>query len=162
MPWWNKAKSEEMDVFFAGARRYDCKVDYVFSGDCEQLIATAQLGHSGAGDVFFWSNGFFQDKNMPPFAIGRSVIDSWMIYTAIKHNCCIDITDGCYCFHQNHDPNPASKTGAWTPSDYEDFSENQRLWRECEAYQKTNVEIGYANYIFRHNSLKKNYRFSGL
>ncbi|RDJ34958.1 MAG: hypothetical protein DWQ19_08985 [Crenarchaeota archaeon] len=144
---------KQLPTFFAGARRHDCKVNELIFGNYEQL--KTKPGHPGAGDIFLWSNGFFQDKNMPPFAVGRTIMDSWMIYTAIKHNCCVDITDSCYCIHQTHDPNPRNKTGAWNQRDYKDYEENQRLWKESEAYKNPNVEIKYANYIFSQNVLKR-------
>lgn len=71
--------------------------------------------HASTGiDYFVFPKGLWGD--VPPFALGRTVWDNWLIYRArLKHSCVIDATHVVTAIHQNHDYTyfPTGKTGVW-------------------------------------------------
>jgi hypothetical protein len=79
-----------------------------------RVIETARLhGHTGI-DYFVFHRGFWQD--IPPFAIGRTVWDNWLIYLARSLSVpVIDATATVTAIHQNHDytHNPQGVDGVW-------------------------------------------------
>lgn len=53
-------------------------------------------------DYFVFPKGLWSD--IPPFALGRTVWDNWLIYQArLKHSCVVDATQVVTAIHQNHD-----------------------------------------------------------
>jgi hypothetical protein len=81
------------------------ELDYS-SGWRERLISeTQQRGtlHSHTGiDFFIYPKGLYKD--MPPFAIGRSAWDNWLVYHASRAGFpLVDISDSALVIHENHD-----------------------------------------------------------
>lgn len=65
-------------------------------------------------DYFVFHRGLYRD--MPPFAIGRTVWDNWLIYRArFLGTPVIDATEAIIVVHQNHDysHHPAGESGVW-------------------------------------------------
>jgi hypothetical protein len=91
--------------FTSGVHRHDSNsIDYAIDfkpGWEEKIKSTAILGHPGAGDCFIYSKGFY--INMPPFVIGRTACDNWMIYEGVRQECCVDLSPSLFIVHQNHD-----------------------------------------------------------
>jgi hypothetical protein len=71
--------------------------------------------HSPTGiDYFVFPRGLWQE--LPPFALGRTVWDNWLIYRARSLGVpVIDATKYITAVHQNHDYThlPTGKTGTW-------------------------------------------------
>lgn len=87
--------------------------------DCEshlrQLVADRAVLHPPSGiDYFAFSGGLWE--HIPPFAIGRTAWDNWLIYSArVRRAAVIDATPGIMAIHQNHDYRHVSGgfEGAW-------------------------------------------------
>lgn len=65
-------------------------------------------------DYFVFPRGFWGD--IPPFAIGRTVWDNWLIYAARRRgDSVIDVTQTVIAVHQNHDWShiPGGEQWAW-------------------------------------------------
>ena len=68
----------------------------------------------GGGDYFIFPRGLFED--IPPFAIGRTAWDNWLIYRARELRASvIDATTAFTNIHQNHDysHHPEGTVGVW-------------------------------------------------
>lgn len=68
----------------------------------------------GGGDYFIFPRGLFED--IPPFAIGRTAWDNWLIYRAREVKAAvIDATTAFTNIHQNHDysHHPQGTAGVW-------------------------------------------------
>jgi hypothetical protein len=137
---------KRMPEFMAGLRRTDVNVDFsiVDLEEWHSMMPTGTLGHQAAGDVFLYTRGFFVD--MPPFAIGRSAMDNWMVHAAIVKDCCVDITGACTVLHQNHDVTP-DKMRIWTENEKAEYVENQRLWGESAASKTHRNFIAESNWV---------------
>jgi hypothetical protein len=66
------------------------------------------IGHKGrlrspwGSDYFVFPKGLW--PNIPPFAIGRTAWDNWLMYEALSHDAAvIDATSVTQAVHQNHD-----------------------------------------------------------
>lgn len=59
--------------------------------------------HSSSGiDYFAFRRGLW--KEIPPFAIGRTAWDNWLVYDPIRQGApVVDATDRVFAVHQNHD-----------------------------------------------------------
>lgn len=82
------------------------------------LTRTAEHGklhpRSGCGDYFAFPRGLYRD--IPPFAIGRTGWDNWLVYRARSLKVpVIDATEVITAIHQNHDysHHPMGKEGVW-------------------------------------------------
>ena len=63
-------------------------------------------------DYFVFSRGLWSD--IPPFAIGRTVWDNWLLYRARKSRCpLIDASQVVMALHQNHDYSHNGKDEEW-------------------------------------------------
>ena len=78
-------------------------------------VADAGKLHGYAGiDYFVFLRGFWRD--IPPFAIGRTAWDNWLIYRARSLDApVIDTTETVTAIHQNHDyaHHPQGTDGVW-------------------------------------------------
>jgi len=62
----------------------------------------ARLSHHTGIDFWAYTRGLFD--NMPPFAVGRIAVDSWLLYRArLMRADLIDATQAVTSVHQNHD-----------------------------------------------------------
>ena len=79
-----------------------------------QIVEYGSL-HGRAGlDYFVFPRALYQDT--PPFAIGRTAWDNWLVYRARSLGApVIDATQAVTAVHQNHDysHNPGGTTGVW-------------------------------------------------
>lgn len=102
-------------------RRWDVEVQELleFSSGWERRVAalTKSSGtlHAHTGiDYFVFTRGTW--KQIPPFAIGRSAWDSWLVYKARSEKVpIIDLTEVTTVVHQNHDysHHPQGADGVW-------------------------------------------------
>lgn len=97
----------------------DVTVPLDFAGDWQGPIRT-QLAERGefrgpaALDYFVFRRGLWQD--MPPFAVGRTTWDNWLIFGARAAGAAVvDASRAITCVHQNHDYNhiPRGKDEVW-------------------------------------------------
>ena len=66
------------------------------------LIDRTKKFDVAAGDFFLFNKGLFKD--IPPFAIGRTAVDNWLMYrTLAVKGALIDATQAITIVHQNHD-----------------------------------------------------------
>jgi hypothetical protein len=66
-------------------------------------------------DYFAFSRGLY-GPDMPPFAIGRTCWDNWLVWKALEsRKPVVDVTPVVLAVHQNHDYNhhPEGESGAW-------------------------------------------------
>lgn len=114
-------QAQERSSLIVG-RRWDLDVEEPldFSDpDCESQLR-ARLAEEGklhglSGiDYFLFTRGTYQD--IPPFAIGRTAWDNWLLYKARSSGLpVIDATDMVTIVHQNHDyaHSNMGKAGVW-------------------------------------------------
>jgi hypothetical protein len=119
--------------FLAVGRRWDLdvaeEIDYS-APDWEERLRrrTAERGtlHAETGiDYFLYRPGLW--GKIPPFAIGRTMWDNWLILDARRRRALvIDATDSIWAVHQNHGYNhhPQGAEGVWTGPE---AKENERL-----------------------------------
>ena len=75
-------------------------------------IARGKLHSPGAIDLFMFPRG--QYEHMPPFAIGRTSYDNWILWNTVATNIAlIDATAFVTLIHQNHDYGHAPKVDVW-------------------------------------------------
>lgn len=114
--------ADEHDRFLIVGRRYDTPVaerlDFEDPGWAEKLIrdyrTPARLKSAGWIDYFIFSAGFY--GSIPPFALGRTFWDKWLVWHAVTaHGCVIDATSSITAFHQDHGYQhaPGAKRGVW-------------------------------------------------
>lgn len=113
--------SQRFPDFLLVSRRWnlDIREPLAFGPDWQSELraraareATLHLLHGT--DFFVYRAGMFAD--MPPFAIGRTVWDNWLMYAARRRGgALVDATQDVAAIHQNHDYGhiPAGKAGAW-------------------------------------------------
>jgi len=103
-------------------RNFDQPVPLNFTTDWEaalkiQVQERGKLDRPTAIDYFVFQRGMWGD--IPPFAVGRTAFDNWLIYRARSlHIPVIDATNMVFAVHQNHDYNhtgrdPNSKGYKW-------------------------------------------------
>ncbi|HNV87286.1 MAG TPA: hypothetical protein PKL97_10060 [Candidatus Omnitrophota bacterium] len=102
-------KENPFSRFLMVGRRWDLDVDWEIDFERpawrEELKEEAMLGgrlHSSDGiDYFFFSRGLYEE--IPPFALGRTTWDNWLIYNArLRKIPVIDATADVTVIHQNH------------------------------------------------------------
>lgn len=91
-------------------RRRDLKIENLIDFDNsdwkkelrERLFKEGTFHAPTAIDYFIFSKYLW--PQIPPFAIGRRVLDNWLIYKARKMNYpVVDATEAILCVHQNHE-----------------------------------------------------------
>lgn len=113
--------TQQQSRFLMGGRRwnFDLTERLAFEPDWEatlreQVAARGELFLAGAIDYFVYSRGLWGD--LPPFAIGRTVWDNWLLYRARALKApLIDATSAVMAVHQNHDygHHTGGKAGVW-------------------------------------------------
>ena len=79
-----------------------------------QVAKHGKLHPPTALDYFVFSRGLY--RNIPPFAIGRTAVDNWLVYQArLLKVPVIDATKAVTAVHQNHDysHHPEGAAGVW-------------------------------------------------
>jgi hypothetical protein len=106
--------------FLMIGRRVDLDLDRAleFEGDWESRLRSDVRDrgalHIAQGiDYFVFRRGTFE--SIPPFALGRTVWDHWLIFDAVKRGVrVIDVTPSATVVHQNHAyQHPGGKNGVW-------------------------------------------------
>jgi FkbM family methyltransferase len=67
---------------------------------CERIRKEGVLHAPTAIDYFVFRKGLW--PHIPPFAIGRTALDNWLVYTAAERHPVIDATPVVTIIHQNH------------------------------------------------------------
>src|SRR6266566_3144550 len=105
--------------FLLVAQRHDVDVRHLLEFDDQwerrwatPAIARGKLHSPGAIDLFMFPRG--QYEHMPPFAIGRTSYDNWILWNTVASDIpLIDATDFVTLIHQNHDYVHAQKIDVW-------------------------------------------------
>jgi hypothetical protein len=119
--------------FLAVGRRWDLEVvdsidysDPVWEEKLRSRVNASGSLHAETGiDYFIYPRGFW--GKIPPFAIGRTMWDNWLILDARRRGAIvIDATHGVWAVHQNHGYNhhPQGAEGVWKGPE---AAENERL-----------------------------------
>lgn len=108
------------DVKIVGPIALDSPIWEVTLRGC--ALAQGKLMSACGADYFLFTLGMFRD--MPPFAIGRTTFDNWMVYDCLmKAIPVIDVTPRVMSVHQVHTQNRNSYSGP-------EAVENRRLAKE--------------------------------
>jgi hypothetical protein len=102
--------------FLLVAQRRDVDVrqplDFESDAGLIDLAARGKLHSPGAIDLFVYPRG--QYAGMPPFAIGRTSYDNWLLWNTTASGIpLIDATDYVTLLHQNHDYLHAPSVDVW-------------------------------------------------
>jgi hypothetical protein len=105
--------------FLVVAQRHDVDVRSLLDFDehweerwAAGAVARGKLHSSGAIDLFLYPRG--QYEHMPPFAIGRTSYDNWLLWNTVASDIpLIDATGFLTLIHQNHDYVHAQKIDVW-------------------------------------------------
>jgi hypothetical protein len=111
--------------------------------------ASGQLHPPGGVDYFAFSRGLWQA--IPPFAIGRTTWDNWLIYGARARGAAvIDATAAVMAVHQNHDYAhiPGGAEGAW-------YGVEARRNQELVRGQGTVFTLWDANWLLTARGLER-------
>jgi len=93
-----------------------------------RVAASGRLRSHGAIDYFVFPRGLF--RLIPPFAIGRTIWDQWLIYRAASQGVpVVDLTQVVQVVHQNH-----SYANARTLEDIEKSAEGRRNFELAGGY----------------------------
>ncbi len=134
----------DMKKFLMVGQRWDIDIDYQLDFNRpeweQQLLSILKKNgklHDPTGiDYFFFKRGLF--NTIPPFALGRTIWDNWLIYQARSlHVPVINATEQITAVHQNHD--------------YLHLANDEKdVWQGPEA--RTNLEIaGGYDHVFTTN-----------
>ena len=117
-----RAAQRKRRFLMVGLRR-DVNINELLSFDSQwesslrnMALTQGKLQRPTAIDYFVFTRGLYD--GLPPFAVGRTAWDNWMIYRARSLRVpVIDATDSVTCIHQNHDYNhtkqaPLTKDGS--------------------------------------------------
>ena len=105
--------------FLLVAQRHDVDVRALIDFDekwgerwAPGAVAGGKLHSAGAIDLFMYPRG--QYDHMPPFAIGRTAYDNWLLWNTVASDIpLIDATKFLTLIHQNHDYGHAPKVDVW-------------------------------------------------
>jgi hypothetical protein len=120
--------------------------DKVLKKKCQN---EGELGGNGWIDYFIFTRNAFGD--IPPFAIGRTFLDKWLIWNALKRNIpVIDATDGILAIHQSHKYTHV-------------IGGSKEIWMGKEALENIQLAGGWTHsasilesqYVIKNNSLMK-------
>ncbi len=105
-------------TFMIVAQRHDVDIRERIDFDSEsdrgwtEIAAAGKLHSPGAIDLFIYRRGQYTD--MPPFAIGRTAYDNWLLWNTVASDIpLIDATDYLTVLHQNHDYSHAPTVDVW-------------------------------------------------
>lgn len=103
-----RAVATEFDEFLMVGRRYDLslreRLEFGdgWQADVRGMVAKRGKLHGSWGvEYFIWRGDLFDD--MPPFAVGRTAYDNWLVATALERGVpVVDATADVTCIHQEH------------------------------------------------------------
>ena len=143
-------------------RRWDIEIEELidFSANWEgrlksEVMRDGKLHAHTAVDFLVFPQRLFGE--IPPFALGRTMWDNWLVYCARRRKVpVVDLTEVVTTVHQNHD--------------YPHYKEKTDVWKGKEAKHNLALAGGYgyafavinATHIMRREGLRKNlspYRF---
>jgi hypothetical protein len=94
------------------------------------MVAGGKLHPAGGIDLFAYRKGQF--ASMPPFAIGRTSYDNWLLWKTVTSGVpLIDATEFVRLVHQNHDYHHVPGVDVWNG---EEAQENRRLVEHWSNY----------------------------
>ena len=116
--------------FLVVAQRHDIDVRRLLEFDdgweeswAAQAVEGGKLHPPSAIDLFLYPRGQYGD--MPPFAIGRTAYDNWLLWHTVASDIpLVDATGFVTLIHQNHDYSHALKADVW----YGDEARQNRKW----------------------------------
>jgi hypothetical protein len=134
--------------FLLVAQRHDVDIRKLMDFDAgwEQgwaadAVARGKLHSPGAIDLFVYPR--FQYGDMPPFAIGRTSYDNWLLWKAVASGIpLVDATSFVTVIHQNHDYSHAKAVDVW---DGVEAHENRRWiahWTNYYTITHANWTLG--------------------
>lgn len=99
--------SKKFDQFLMISQRWDIDVDHLLSDKVDwkvelraKVAMEGNLHGKGAIDFFAFRSGLY--KNIPPFIIGRSCWDNWLVGEAVRQGIpVVNVTDCVTVVHQN-------------------------------------------------------------
>lgn len=95
-----------------------------------KAVARGKLHSPGAIDLFLYPRG--QYEHMPPFAIGRTAYDNWVLWNTVDSGIpLIDATGFVTLIHQDHDYSHARTLDVW---DGEEARENRQWIKHWTNY----------------------------
>lgn len=95
-----------------------------------KAVARGKLHSPGAVDLFLYPRG--QYEHMPPFAIGRTAYDNWLLWITVASGIpLIDATRFVTLIHQDHDYSHARTLDVW---DGEEARENRQWIKHWTNY----------------------------
>lgn len=118
----------------------------------ERLVQSGTLHGISGIDYFLFSSGLFDE--IPPFAVGRTTWDNWLIYRARQQRAAVvDVSEVVSIIHQNHDYSHTA--GARTA-----------VWKGPEAIRNVELSDGgwhamtleHATHRLTQQALRRNYR----
>ena len=121
------------DKFLMVGRRWDVDIQELWDFDRPEwesglrnvVLERGELRSQAAIDYFVFSRGLLDA--IPPFAIGRTAWDNWLIFRALQHSSLVvDATECVMAVHQNHDyGNYGSAKALWNGGGGGGASESQ-------------------------------------
>lgn len=142
-------------LFLLVGQRWDLELNELVKFDDDkwesrlrkQVANKGKLHPKGGIDYFVFPRGLY--KNIPPFAIGRTGWDNWLVYKARSLSVpLIDATKAITAIHQNHGYSyPIGKTYIWKGLEVE---RNRELMGEDHAFT-----MDYATFLLTPQKLKR-------
>jgi hypothetical protein len=152
------------EQFLLVAQRVDVDVRgrFDFDGEADtrwrDLVATGKLHPAGGIDIFAFRRG--QYAEMPPFAIGRTSYDNWLLWKSVSSGIpLVDATDFVKLVHQNHDYGHLPGVDVWNG---EEAQQNRRWiahWSNYYTISHSNWKMRADGEIVRATDWK--YRLAG-
>ena len=128
---------EWSNSFLLVAQRYDVDVRKLIAFDqswestwARAAVARGKRHSPGAVDLFVYPRG--QYRAMPPFAIGRTAYDNWLLWNTVASGIpLIDATGFVTLIHQDHDYSHAPTVDVW---DGDEARENRKWIKHWTNY----------------------------
>ncbi len=129
-----KVASSWADSFLLVSQRRDvdvrARIDFESRGGLAALAATGRLHSPGAIDLFVYPRGQYAD--MPPFAIGRTAYDNWLLWHTVSSGIpLIDGTGSVTLLHQDHAYSHVPTVDVWNGAEAQ---ENRRWIKHWSNY----------------------------
>lgn len=143
-----KAASKQLPEFCVCARKKH--VDIKPNGRIKDVKwATWQ-----AGDYWLHSKGIY--AGMPPFLIGRHLVERWMYRWCCNKNALVDASGVATVLHQNHprDFKPKNKEKQWNRDMWDQNYFEVDKWKDTEWY---GVDCKHIGLNFANHVMKKDY-----
>ena len=133
--------------FLLVAQRHDVDIRKRIDFDDErgrhwtELAARGRLHSPGAVDLFVYRRGQYAD--MPPFAIGRTAYDNWLLWKTVSSGIpLIDATAYLTLIHQNHDYSHAPNVDVWNGAEARDNRRWIEHWTNYYTITHANWALG--------------------